>query len=52
MPNTLTRWDRFALIAILLIGAGLRFQQLGDIEYNIDQAYSFTSARRARLSFS
>ncbi len=34
-----TRFERFALLLILLIGAGLRFQHLGAIEYNVDQVY-------------
>jgi len=31
--------ERLALIVIIAVGAWLRFQHLGDIEYNIDQVY-------------
>jgi 4-amino-4-deoxy-L-arabinose transferase-like glycosyltransferase len=31
--------ERLILIVILVLGAWLRFQHLGEIEYNIDQAY-------------
>ncbi|HVO68645.1 MAG TPA: hypothetical protein VMT24_01285, partial [Aggregatilineaceae bacterium] len=34
-----TRWERVALLAIVVVGAWLRFQHIGDIEYNIDQVY-------------
>ncbi|MBI5959682.1 MAG: hypothetical protein HY866_13150, partial [Chloroflexi bacterium] len=37
--HSLNRWERLALALILLIGVGLRFQHLGDIEVNIDQVY-------------
>ncbi|HEX3049154.1 MAG TPA: glycosyltransferase family 39 protein [Aggregatilineaceae bacterium] len=32
-------FERFVLLLILVIGAGLRFQHLGAIEYNVDQVY-------------
>lgn len=38
--------ERLALIAILAVGAWLRFQHMGDIEYNIDQAYPVWQAIR------
>ncbi|MBN1681098.1 MAG: glycosyltransferase family 39 protein [Anaerolineae bacterium] len=33
------RWERLALLVILITGAWLRFQHIGAIEYNIDQVY-------------
>ena len=44
MHRSLTRGERLALILILLIGAGLRWQHLGEIEYNIDQIYPIWQA--------
>ncbi len=43
-PTPVTRWDRLALILIVMIGAALRFQHLGSIEYNVDQVYPIWQA--------
>ncbi|NDJ75509.1 MAG: hypothetical protein GYB65_04550 [Chloroflexi bacterium] len=39
MPHPLNRWERLTLVVILAAGAWLRFQNMDDIEYNIDQVY-------------
>ena len=39
MRRSETRWERIALLVIAVVGAWLRFQRIGDIEYNIDQVY-------------
>ncbi len=44
MQHILSRGERLALLAILLAGAWLRFQHLGAIEFNIDQAYPIWQA--------
>ena len=41
-----THWERLALVMIVTVGAWLRFQHLGDIEYNIDQVYPIWQAIR------
>jgi hypothetical protein len=46
MKLSVTRWERAALIMIVLIGVGLRFQHLGEIEYNVDQVYPVWQAIR------
>ncbi|MBN1202192.1 MAG: hypothetical protein JXJ20_10085 [Anaerolineae bacterium] len=47
MPHTSpTRWERLALVLIIAIGAWLRFQHTGAIEYNIDQVYPVWQAIR------
>lgn len=37
-------WDRTVLIIIFMIGGWLRFQAIGDIEFNIDQMYPIWQA--------
>jgi 4-amino-4-deoxy-L-arabinose transferase-like glycosyltransferase len=44
MRESPTFWERLALIAIVAVGAWLRFQNIGDIEYNIDQVYPIWQA--------
>ena len=44
MTQTFARSHRAALLLILLIGAWLRFQNLDDIEVNIDQVYPIWQA--------
>lgn len=44
MHTTARRWERAALLLILVIGAWLRFQNIDDIEYNIDQVYPIWQA--------
>ncbi|MCZ7538362.1 MAG: hypothetical protein M5U29_00230 [Anaerolineae bacterium] len=44
MHDTLSRGERLALLAILLVGAWLRFQHMGSIEVNIDQVYPIWQA--------
>lgn len=46
METAAPRWTRYALAAILVAGAWLRFQHLGAIEYNVDQAYPVWQAIR------
>lgn len=46
METAAPRWTSFALAAILVAGAWLRFQRLGAIEYNVDQAYPVWQAIR------
>lgn len=44
MHTTARQWERAALLLILVIGAWLRFQNIDDIEYNIDQVYPIWQA--------
>lgn len=44
MHTTAHQWERAALLLILMIGAWLRFQNIDDIEYNIDQVYPIWQA--------
>ncbi len=44
--TSLSRTEQLLLALILLAGIWLRFQHLGAIEYNIDQAYPIWQALR------
>ncbi len=44
MRHLFTPWERLALIAIVAVGASLRFQHMGDIEVNVDQVYPIWQA--------
>jgi 4-amino-4-deoxy-L-arabinose transferase-like glycosyltransferase len=44
MHTTINPWERLALVVIFAIGAWLRFQHIGDIEVNVDQAYPIWQA--------
>lgn len=44
MPDPRARWERPALLLILLIGAWLRLQHPGAIELNVDQVYPIWQA--------
>jgi 4-amino-4-deoxy-L-arabinose transferase-like glycosyltransferase len=44
LPSPLLHRERLILVVILVVGAWLRFQHIGDIEYNIDQAYPIWQA--------
>jgi hypothetical protein len=44
MQHPLTSWERVALVVILAVGAWLRFQNMGDIEVNVDQVYPIWQA--------
>jgi 4-amino-4-deoxy-L-arabinose transferase-like glycosyltransferase len=44
MHTTINPWERLALVIIFALGAWLRFQHIGDIEVNVDQAYPIWQA--------